>query len=84
MANKRSNVGIALQLKELTSLSQVKEELSGLSRETDTYTTPNNEPNVEEQVMTYVQGDDIQMTDVFDGNNISVKEVIAAMEETKV
>ncbi|XP_052819348.1 uncharacterized protein LOC128245145 [Mya arenaria] len=40
---KRLSCGLAFQLGEM-SLSQVKEELSGVSRDTDNYNTPTNEP----------------------------------------
>ena len=40
---RRQSGGIAFQLGEMT-LSQVKEELSGMSRDTENNTTPNNEP----------------------------------------
>ena len=85
LANKRASIGLAFQLKE-TSLSQVKEELSGISRETDSYPTPNNEPNADEHIeeLSVHKGDnDIRLTEFIDRTNI-VKEIITSMEETKV
>lgn len=68
------------------SLSQVKEELSGISRETDNYNTPNNEPDLDDR-LNHINPSarDIPMKDIISiDQKTTVERVIAAMEETNV
>lgn len=68
------------------SLSQVKEELSGISRDTEGLNTPNNESNNENLHPFHdVHREDISMQDVSSSADINMlSSTIAAMEETKV